>query len=342
MVCAQRGRHVAFGGLTVVKSLIEVGVVALVVGGLSAAGSFYWQQTHKMAAAEVVAPSPTEEKPPEQKLDTVDATDGNSELKTDEPPGHSEDPKVVQKTDSAIFGPPVAARPPFDPTGDEAGELINKLRTRAATASRHERRVADREEVMKLIVDDLRVEQANSAKMRQRILQETNQSLRTIDEARRQTESERIAIQNEQVEVRRNADEKIEEIRREKDQAAQSAEEALKAVREEQEEMKKQLDELRDPRRRDKSGSPEETTNLKKMVGVVDSMPPEDTAKILQELVQEGKTEAVVAVLDAMKPRQSAKVLSVITENDPILAADLVDRLKKLKKAGAQPAEPVK
>ena len=106
--------------------------------------------------------------------------------------------------------------------------------------------------------------------------------------------------------------------------------------------MKRQLEELRKPGGRDKSGSPEETANLKKMVGVVDSMPPEDTAKILQELVEQGKIDAVVAVLDTMKPRQSAKVLSAITENDPILAADLVDRLKKLKKAATPPTEPAK
>ena len=241
------------------------------------------------------------------------------------------------------FGPPVAVRPPFDADGDEAGDLIKKLRVRAATASRQERRVMNREEAMKLIVDDLRMEQVNSAKLRKKLLDETNQTLRSVDDARRATESERVSIYEEQSEARRLADEQIQDLRREKDEAIRTAEEAMKAVREEQEVLKKQLDAIRKPAVvPDRSGSPEETTNLKRMVGVVDSMPPEDTARILQELVEKGRIEAVVAVLNAMKSRQSAKVLSAITASKPTLAADLVDRLKRIKKDGELPAESAK
>lgn len=326
------------------KSLIEIGVVALVVGGLSAAGSFYWQQQlRKAAAAEVVAAPATTDNPADKKPESTELDPVDPESKSEETGRSSKEPKLPAKDDLSVFGPPVAARPPFDPTGDEAGELINKLRLRASTTSRHERRLAEREDVMKLIVDDLRLEQTSSAKVRQRILEESNQSLRAVEESRRQTQEERLAIQHEQIETRRNADEQIQELRREKDEAAQSAENALKAVREEQDQMKRELEELRNPGGgRDKSGSPDEIANLKKMVGVVDSMPPEDTAKILQELVEKGKTQAVVAVLDAMKARQSAKVISVITENNPVLAADLVDRLKKVKKTGTAPSEPGK
>ena len=324
------------------KSLIEIGIVALVVGGVSAGASFYWQQQlRKTASADARTSLSTEEKAADQKADTSESGASDSEACVEDSASPAEAPRPGESAELARFGPPVAVRPPFDPHGDEAGDLINRLRVRAASASRQEKRVGEREELMKLIFDDLRVEQSNSAKIRQRITEETNQSVRAADEARRQSESERLAIQNEQVETRRSADEQIRELRREKDEATQSAENALKSVREEQEEMKKQLDECK-TKNGDKSGSPDESVNLKKMIGVVDSMPPEDTAKILQELVEKQKIEAVVAILNAMKPRQSAKVISAITEAEPILAADLVDRLKKLKSDGETSAAPAK
>ena len=225
------------------KSLIEIGVVALVVGGMSAAGSFYWhQQLQKTAAAEAAtaaAAAAVEAKATDPKSDALAMTEIIPESMSEDPITHVETLKpqtenVASNTSSnksshvSEFGPPVAARPPFNPTADEAGELINRLRTRAATASRQERRVAEREDAMKLIIDDLRLEQSNSTKVRQRIFEETNRSLRAVDEARRQTDSDRIAIQNEKVETRRNADEQIQEIRREKDEAALSAKNALK------------------------------------------------------------------------------------------------------------------
>ena len=88
---------------------------------------------------------------------------------------------------------------------------------------------------------------------------------------------------------------------------------------------------------RDLSGSPEETVNLKKMIGIVDSLPAEDAAKVLQEMVEKGKTEAVVAILNAMTQRKSGKAISVITETKPDLAADLIERLKRLKPGGGDP-----
>lgn len=335
------------------KLLIQIAVVALVAGGVSAGGSFYLhQQNRKLnSTSKTDNLTKTDEKVVDDQKspnDQAGAKDESSKPAPVTPPEHPDTAKSAdlnsfsqdRNVETPSFGPPVAARPPFDPTGDEAGDLINRLRARATTASRQERRVADREELMKLIIEDLRAEQSNSGKMRQRMLDETNQSLRRMDEIRRETEAERATILNDQNEARRIADEEIQNLRREKDEAAQAAEEALKSAREEQLETQKQLAESRkSAESRDRSGSPEETMNLKKMIGVVDTMPPEDTAKILKELVEKGKIEAVVAVLNAMKPRQSAKVFSAITESEPTLAADLVDRLKRLKKDSNPPAE---
>jgi len=226
------------------KMLIQIVLVALVVGGVSAAGSFYWhQQPAKSAAADAGTQPPKVDKPADDPSGTHPGDSASN-------PGSSDSDVVIStqselKAEPASFGPPVAIRPPFDPNGDEAGDLINALRIRAASASRQERRVIEREEAMKLIVEDLRVEQASSVKMKRRILDETNQSLRAVDDARLATEAERVAIYEDQNEVRRNADEQIQSLRREKDEVAQSAENALKAIREEQEELRKQLDAIR-------------------------------------------------------------------------------------------------
>ena len=67
------------------KSLIEIGVVALVVGGISAAGSFYWQQQlRKAAAADPASASTTETKPAEQKAEPTNSAEGVG-FESDEP-----------------------------------------------------------------------------------------------------------------------------------------------------------------------------------------------------------------------------------------------------------------
>lgn len=325
------------------KNLIQIALVALVMGGLSAAGSIYWHQKNTPQTPPADAETAAVDKTSDAKSDSDPKQDSSVNA-----PVASDSADLIanvseSKSEAPSFGPPVAVRPPFDPDGDEAGDLIKKLRVRAASASRQERRVMDREEAMKLIVDDFRAEQASAAKTRKQLMEETKQTLRTVDEERLQAEVDRVAIEEDQIENRRLADEEIQKMRREKDEAIQSIEQALKAARDEQAELQKQLDALRNPPPvPDRSGSPDETVNLKKMVGVVDSMPAEDTAKILQELVEKGRVEAVVAVLNAMKARQSAKVLSAITESKPALAADLIDRLKRLKKEAESAAAPAK
>ena len=339
------------------KILIQIVVVALLVGGLSAGGSFYWQ--HKLAQSAISPPEKVAEKSDtddDEHTEAAEDPDVDSETEMAEEPPVEELktplPEVIAANTS--FGPPVGMRPPYDADGDEAGDLISRLRARAISTSRQERRMVEREDAMKLIVEDLRREQAKSAKLRKRIHSETNlslkaaQDLRSIAEAertenQRSTEAERAKILEEQEEERRISDEQIESLRREKDEAVSAAEAALKAAQDEQEELKKQLETLRQPAAPvDRSGSPEETANLKKLTGVIDSMPAESTSKVLVELVEKGRVEAVVAVLNSMKPRKAAEVLSLISGTKPILAADLVERIKRLKKDAPLPADAAK
>lgn len=335
------------------KSLIQLALVALIVGGASAGGSFYWQLKYGKAAkpaAESTDKDP--EHPTEEKNETDDESNPEVAAENDPiPPQEDLLPDLTsEKMLQSTFGPPVAIRPPYDAHGDEAGDLINRLRARAASTSRQELRLSEREEAMQLIFEDLRVEQVNSANLRKKVLDEINRNVKEIGSSRRATEAERAAIQKRQVEERRQnlaqldrmrieSDDALESLRREKENELQSAANDLKSAQELQDELRKQIDDLKKPPVvKDLSGSPEATVNLKKMITVVDTLPPDDTAKILEELVQKGRTEAVVAILNAMKPRQSAKVLTAITEKQPALAADLVERLKRFKKDEAVPA----
>lgn len=82
----------------------------------------------------------------------------------------------------------------------------------------------------------------------------------------------------------------------------------------------------------------EEQDNLKKMSGMYNSMAPEIAAKILQNLADTGKMDTAVKVLGQMQERQAAKVLAELT--DAGLAAQLIEKLKSLRRVPIRPSEP--
>jgi flagellar motility protein MotE (MotC chaperone) len=325
------------------KTMIQIVLVALIFGGLSAGGSIYWLKLNApkpdpeaTAKADATEEKETTDEQPEATAETESSEVATTQTEDASKPADETDQlpaKPEKKTEPASFGPPVAARPPFSPTADEAGDLIYKLRVRLASSTRQERRVAEREDAMKLIVEDLRAEQTKAAQLKKRLLDEQTQSMKTIDAARKAIDTERDMFHQDLADARREGEEKLQSALREKEDAVRSAEELVKNAREEQDELRKQLDDARNPANRvDRSGSPEQTANLKKTAKALESLPPEDTAKILKQTVLDGRTEAAVAILNAMKSRATADVISVITESDAELAAELVERLKRLKK----------
>ena len=350
------------------KTLIQIVLVALIIGGASAGGSFYWHQKllklaeaqkELLAAEEKIKEAKKQEARDSEALEDVETEDAEAdhEMADAEEPVPSKPVKPpVEMAEHfpapTSFGPPAGVRPPWDKHGDEAGDLINTLRARAASTTRQERRVAEREDAMNLIFEDLRVEQANSANVRRRLLDESNVAFQNAEQARKATASERNALyratevertkmKEQQAEERRIAEEEIQKLNREKEEAALAADNAMKAILEEQEELRRQLEVARNPPEvPDRSGSEEETANLKKLITVFDSMPVENTAKALQESVEKGQIDAVVAVLNGLKPKKSADVLSLIQQSKPSLVTDLLERLKRFKKGGdSKPAK---
>ncbi len=340
------------------KMLIQVVLVAVVVGGVSAGGSYFLRPKPVVTTGTEADAAKTAE------TDRVTKTQAGPESKTDSTEtGHDGAgtgntkraepvPEVKPLPDSTdpehpgtvVVAPEllVAVRPPYVTGGDEAGMLITALRSRARAADVAERSLAERQAGLRLIFDDLRVEQALAAKMRQRVLEELVESKRFVETTLKTTDSERETFRREHEDSRISAEVALSAARDELE-ALKKELETLHATQNEQERLKKQLDvkgkssSLANNGDADSSGSPAEIANLKKVTAVYDSMPPENVAIVCQQLVKKGRTAAVVALLNGMKERQSAKVLSAISDGDPTLAADLTERLKSLKTATTTP-----
>lgn len=345
------------------KTMIQIVLVALIVGGASAGGSFYWHLKQAKSEPAATEPEKTDEKdhPGSETASNTDAhddADHHADASPDSLPddvatshpskketstARADIPADYLDLEPPSFGPPAGVRPPWDRDGDEAGILISDLRARAAVTSKQERRMAQREEAMNLIVEDLRIEQANAARLRKQLAIETNRTIRAAQEAHREVyaeraamyraaESERAKMREEQIAERKSVELQIQKLQKDKDDAESAAENAMKVAKEEQDELRRQLEDAKKPAElRDRSGSPEEAPNLKKLITVMDSMPVENSAELLKDFVDKGRTEAVVVVLDGMQPKKTAKVLSLIKETEPSLASDLLDKLKKLK-----------
>ena len=162
------------------KMLIQVVLVAVVVGGVSAGGSYFLRpkpvavvaagtEANQTAATDPAAPSSTEathDGVPSESTPT--SVSRNSEPVPDVKPLASttdpEHPGVM----AVVPELPVAVRPPYVTDGDEAGLLITALRSRAQAADIAERSLAERQAGLRLIFDDLRTEQTLAAKLRQR------------------------------------------------------------------------------------------------------------------------------------------------------------------------------
>jgi flagellar motility protein MotE (MotC chaperone) len=78
-----------------------------------------------------------------------------------------------------------------------------------------------------------------------------------------------------------------------------------------------------------------ETSNVQKMAEMINNMPAESAARILQQMADSGKMDTAVKLMGQMKERQAAKILAEFS--DPSLAAQLLEKLKDLKRPAAEP-----
>lgn len=81
----------------------------------------------------------------------------------------------------------------------------------------------------------------------------------------------------------------------------------------------------------------DEQASLKKVAMMYDAMAADAAAKIFIRLSQDNLSDTAVRLLAVMKDRQAAKVLAEIANQEPDLAAQLTEKLRKAKTQNAVP-----
>lgn len=175
------------------KTVIQVLLLALLMGGLSAAASVAWQKQHATPVATNDEPEPT--------AVTSDApADVPEEPESALEPSRKPQPKSENResTGARTPEPPVAVRPPWVEDADDASWLVTQLRERLAAASQKETRLSERQEALNLIFGDIRSEQLNVNNLRRQIsdeLDEATTAARSAQEERDLLKRELEALQ---------------------------------------------------------------------------------------------------------------------------------------------------
>ena len=81
----------------------------------------------------------------------------------------------------------------------------------------------------------------------------------------------------------------------------------------------------------------QESPNILRMAAVYDAMTPDVAAKVLLQLTGTGKMDTAAKVLAQMTPAKSVRVLAEL--RDPVLAAELAEKMKGVKPVPLSPAE---
>lgn len=75
-----------------------------------------------------------------------------------------------------------------------------------------------------------------------------------------------------------------------------------------------------------------ERKNIERMATLYDSMTPEAAAQTMKQMSDTGRLDTAVKILSLMKERQAARLLDAL--GDPMLAAQMLDRMRGLKPVG--------
>lgn len=74
----------------------------------------------------------------------------------------------------------------------------------------------------------------------------------------------------------------------------------------------------------------EGSEQFRKTLAIYQSLRPEPAANMLQQLIDEGDIDQAVIYLSHMKSRTASKIIAVIEGRSPLLATDLLERLRAL------------
>lgn len=280
------------------KTVIQLVLVALVLGGASAAGTVLWQRQQTALNDANKRAETAEAKLKEDPLASLQQPAVEVQQQEDVP---EEKPE-----------PPVAVRPQFSEGSDEAGHLVVALNQRLRAVQEKEQHLQERQEALKLIFSDIRTEQQQINQLRQQVGDELGKSSISLQETLRSAQDERALLRQE-LDSLQGSPSKPDSVEKSPDAESNQAPAPGGS----------------NP---SASTSPNSTTDgaaAKRLGAIYDSMPAEVVADVFQQLTKSGREDAVVQLLQTMKDRQAAKVLATIASTDAALAASLTEKLKR-------------
>ncbi len=310
------------------KTVLQIGLVAFLFGGLATAGTVFWQKQKLELDAALARAEAAEKKAAENPLGEL-AVPSKPEKAHAEP-----EPEPEEKPEA-----PVAIRPPYVDGADETSRLIVSLNQRLASTYEKEKRLNDRHEALKLIFADIRTEQTEISVLRKQLSSELDGASQSVQDALDAAEKERELLRQELDGLKRSPPDsntppaplEIKSVPKE----TSASPEAVPPVTQEIEGSTSATTaepKATSPVAEESSSAASELPKaavLKRMGAIYDSMPADVIAEVFQQLTKDGRQDAVIQLLQAMKDRQAAKVLSAIAASDPASAATLTDMLKR-------------
>lgn len=165
------------------KTVMQLLLVMLVFGGVSAVATLFWQKQRSELQTAVQRAEAAESK-----------IAGNPLAGLEKPVEPSETP---DKPDAELPEPPVAVRPPYVEGVDETSPLVVSLNQRLRATHDKERKLDERQEALKLIFYDIRTEQTKINKLRQQLSEEVGKSSQSVREAMKAAQDERELLRQE-------------------------------------------------------------------------------------------------------------------------------------------------
>jgi flagellar motility protein MotE (MotC chaperone) len=165
------------------KKLLIIGVTSLILFGVSASASYFWQQKQKSEHG----PEMTE------KID----------LKSKETSKHHAPPAPAAAPSHGDSAPRAAVRPAYNSGTEEIARMTNELRTRLAAVREREEQLTARKKQIELIQEDIRGERSALDEMRTQVKNE----LESLNDAIQGVEKQRSNLDDERQKITKNTQE---------------------------------------------------------------------------------------------------------------------------------------
>ena len=248
------------------KKLLIVGVTSLILFGVSASASYFWQQKQKSGHAES-----GEHVDPMHKASAP----------------HGKPSMAGTASHAGESAPPRAAvRPAYNPGAEEIARMTNELRSRLAAVREREEQLTARKKQVELVHEDIRGERTALDELRTQVKSE----MEALNDALQNVEKQRGTLEEERQKVSKNTQEMEDRV--------------LKMQKEEQANLKKMSGMYNSMAPESAARILQNLADTGKMdtaVKVLSSMQERQAAKVLAELTDAGLAAQLVEKLKGLR-----------------------------------------